>query len=89
MQDDEVYYIAYEDTPQGMMPVAKDGRLATFVTLEAALGATNVLGVAVPVSWDRVSELCRQLALALPERNEKAGEFRQLELFAGLLGEST
>ena len=86
MQDDEVYYIAYDDTPNGMLPVTRNGRLATFVTLEAALSATNVLGVAVPVSWERVSELCRQLALALPERNEKAGKFRQLELFAEIFG---
>ena len=89
MRDDDVYYIAFDDTPDGMLPVARNGRLATFPTLEAALSATSALGVAVPVSWARVSELCAQLGLALPERNDTVGELRQLDLFAGMLGEAT
>ena len=62
-----VRFIAYQDAETDMLPVAEQGRRVLFDDLEAARAGAGILGVAAPVTWDRVAELCEVHGLRLPK----------------------
>jgi len=66
---DEVYFVAMRDSGEkaGMVPASDAGRLALYPDLGAARANAGALGVAAPMRWPRVVELCRRHGLALPE----------------------
>ena len=59
-----------------MIPVSRDGRLATFATIRASRAAAGALGVAAPTTPARVRELCERHGLELPD-------LRELDLLGG------
>ena len=65
-----------ENGDDDMTPVAQNGRLAVFPTIEAGRRAAGALGVAVPVMPARVRELCARHGLGLPD-------LRKLDLLGG------
>jgi hypothetical protein len=67
----KVVFIAYRATDGAMLPLAQAGRLVTFPSLQAAKEAAGALGVGAPVTWARVTEICRWRGLELPERPTK------------------
>ena len=67
------HYIAYRDEQGTMVPCSTEGTLDLYPSLEQAQDAADLprLGVAVPVSWGRVLEVCKQYNLGIPKRREE------------------
>ena len=64
---DGVVFIAYRDAENDMVPVATDGRLVLFDSLDAAKVGAGILGVAAAVPVGRLPELCKQYGLDMPK----------------------
>ena len=62
-----VGYVAFQDTGKDMTPVARDGRLVLFDTLEAARAQCGPLGVAAPESATGMRIVCRRHGVKPPK----------------------
>ena len=71
-----VFFVAFRDAGASMTPAAQGGQLVTFDDLDAARAGAGALGVAAPVRWARVADLCKRHGLGLPTNGNGGGGAR-------------